>query len=277
MPVYSQSPGSPFFSFQPDYNGQVHQDFEQYKQHLGTEQFTNPSDTWNNFLQMYIPNAFQAAMLNYQNEYNSPVNQMLRYQEAGINPYSALSNISTQSASGNQGAGPGTRHTPGFLEKLGGIVKNISSLGSAFKVATELYDYFNYGRDISRSSLLRSQADAAGAQAEADWKMYWNYGPGMGPNSLYVEGSPRAKYMQESTSRLQVQIKQLQTLVGTIYPSQAAANEARAALQNYAKEIQEGRNQAVLNINTGNKTADSILQFLVYLLQDNSKSLIGLL
>lgn len=254
--------------------------YSYYQSNLGTSQITNPTDTWNNFLQMYMPNAFQAAMLNYQNEYNSPVNQMLRYQEAGINPYGAVGNIRTESASGSPGAAPGTSHTPGVLEKIASIAKNaVGAINPALDAAIQLFDYMNYGRERSRSSMLKSQYDATRAQYESAWSEYWNAGidSSRGDNAAGVIGSsPRAKYMAQSTSRLAMQIKQLETMVDSIYPSQKEANDARAALQNYLREVQQGRNQAVLDINTGSKTADAILQFLVYLLQDNAGNLLRL-
>lgn len=45
-------------------------------------------------------NAFNTAVMNYQNKYNSPLEQMKRYQEAGINPYQqgAVQNVSSAGA-----------------------------------------------------------------------------------------------------------------------------------------------------------------------------------
>lgn len=249
-------------------------------------------DWYNSWLSMYMPNAFQAALLNYQNEYERPVNQMLRYQEAGLNPYSYQHQ---QSASGSQGAQikPSTDNQEMSLKRVQTMMNGVSSLSSALGAAKEIYDYINFGVEQQgyRTSILASQSEAANYEAllkgsDLNWQRYWNQGVDL-PVTYYDSNgqkhdflpshSPRAKYMQESTSRLRAQIAQLSYMVNTLYPSQTAANEARAALTNYLQEIEAGKNQAVLNINTGHKDLDAVLRFIVYLLKDNSGNLIGLL
>lgn len=233
---------------------------------------TREGDIYNQWAQLYYPNAFQVAMLNYQNEYDKPINQMLRYQEAGVNPYAFQP---SQSASGSQGSKPGSGTPFSSLqqEKISNALKAVSTSSQALGVARELYDYLNFGQEIRRSELLRAQADASRAQSEADWSLYWNYGDGMGPNSPAVQGSPRARYMYNSSERIAAQVNQLNSLVDTLYPSQVQANQARAALQEYQQQIQAGNYDAILNINTGNKTVDAILRMLCMMIMNNLPSI----
>lgn len=255
-----------------EFTDSVTPSFDQYKQNMPyTFGATNPDkrDMFREWAQMYYPNAFQAALLNYQNEYDKPINQMLRYQEAGLNPYSFQP---SQSSSGASGSKPGVvAQTAG--ERVQNALKGIDSTVKAAATAREIYDYVNYGRHTSQSNMLRAFADASRAQSEADWAGYWNYGPGFGPNSVYVESSPRARYMEGSTQRIEAQVSQLNYLVDTLYPSQEEANRARAALQDYQKQIQQGNYDAILQIDTGNKTADAILKMLCMMLMNNIPSI----
>lgn len=228
-------------------------------------------DQYNSWLSMYIPNAYQAAMLNYQNEYEKPINQMLRYQQAGLNPYSFQHQ---QSASGAQGAAikPSTANQEIRQQKIDQVLKGVSTLSQAAGAARELFDYMNFGRFISASNKEIAVHNTAVARSNRYWTEYWN-GPVVvdeGGNS-YIDapGSPRAQYMQFSTQRIQAQISQLDSMVNTLYPSQVSANEARAALQAYQKQLLQGQNDAILDINTGNELADSILKMLAFWIKNS--------
>lgn len=215
---------------------------------------------------MYYENAYNTALLNYQNEYNSPLQQMLRYQEAGLNPFLAAQD------SGNMGSThPGATPRGGFTapSSLDTIMKTIGGINDTVKTASQLYDYIRYGAptnqlqmDIARYNMGAAEARQTRERAEADWALYWNYGEDMGPNSVYVNGSPRAQYMANSTAYKAAQIEQLESLVKVIYPAQEEQMRALAALNDYKKQVMEGQYGAALNIDTGNKTADGILQLL---------------
>lgn len=246
---------------------------------MSRSQLNDLRDTWN---QMYYPNAFQAALMNFQNEWQSPVNQMLRYQQAGLNPYSFQSQ---QSASGAQGSKPEPQFGRQQLnqEKISNALKAASSVSQVMGVAKDIYDYLKFGKDRSfyQTSLLKAQNTAQSlaiqrSEAALDWDNYWNYGSTIVPTDEYgnnvidPNNSPRAKYMQSSTDRINGQIDQLKYLTKFLYPSQKDLNDARTALIKYQKEISEGRYDAVLNIHTGNATADSILRMIgMWLLQSS--------
>lgn len=70
--------------------------------------------------------------------------------------------------------------------------------------------------------------------------------------------------MQQSTDRIAAQISQLETLVNMIYPSQKQANEARSALDDYKKQVLAGQKDVILQIDTGDQTADAILKGVLF-------------
>lgn len=220
---------------------------------------------------MYYQNAYNTALLNYQNEYNSPLQQMLRYQEAGLNPFLVGQDPGNMSGAPGGAVPRGSNMRPMSEADTASIIfGGINGVNQVLNSAKTIYDYLTFGRPLQELNLQQGnitlktlQEKLVSATAEADWNMYWNYGPGMGPNSPYVQGSPRAVYMENSTQRLAAQIDQLEGLVNVLYPSQADANSASAALNDYKKQILEGQNDAILNINTGNATADSILKTLL--------------
>lgn len=241
------------------------------------------NDLYKEWLSMYLPNAFQTAMLNYQNEWNSPLNQMKLKQQAGLNPYS---DGQVESASGSAGAAPNVLSSSvdrrnAISQAMNSFTQGVSRLVGSMQAATQIYDYMNYGKDISHynKGIASYNLDAAQSNAfirgqEAAWSGYWNTGGGRTNDSgeYIVEGSPRAKYMQASTDRINAQIGQLTYMVNELYPSQKEANLARAALADYQKQVLAGQNDAVLNINTGNKEADTVLRFLCYLIMNNLPS-----
>lgn len=223
----------------------------------------------NDWAAMYYGNAYNTAMTNYMNEYNSPKEQMLRYMEAGINPFLAGQDSGNMSGAPNATVPKGSPDAgPKFSDIASATLSGLGTLSGALRTAQSIYDYIKYGRDISSTNLRSAQQLLSKYQSEADWSLYWNYGEGMGPNSPAVQSSPRAQYMHDSTQRISAQVRQLTGLVDMIYPSQKEANEARSALTGLQKEILDGQRGAVLNIKTGNETADSILRMVVYWLMD---------
>lgn len=240
----------------------------------------------NDWAQMYYQNAYNTAMQNYMNEYNSPLQQMLRYQEAGLNPFLAANDPGNMGSSHSAAAPRGSFTSPSNVDKVNAVNSAISQVNNTLKSAQQIYDYLTYGRPlqefnvgIAGNELMKSKFEADSAQAlsrtrEADmaWSRYWNLGeegftePDFG--GKLMSQTPRARYMEMSTERISAQIGQLQSLVNVLYPSQASANDARAALSDYQRQIQEGQKDAILRINTGNESADAILKMICFWLLD---------
>lgn len=227
--------------------------------------------TARDYLTMYYQNAWNAAMLNYQNEYNSPLQQMLRYQEAGLSPWQVTDsgNMSSSPAAAAPKGSAAVSDSP--ASGLSAVFQGVSSISTALKTAQQIYDYLKYGRDISANEKMASKFRADSAQykamsdeAEMAWSRYWNLGEQEAREGSQVQLSPRASYMEASTQQKQAQIKQLDALVDTIYPTQAAANSARAALAAFQKEVMEGQKGAILEIDTGYPTLDAVLKMVAF-------------
>lgn len=237
----------------------------------------------NNWATMYYQNAYNTAMLNYMNEYNKPLNQMLRYQEAGISPWL----VAGQANPGNMDSGPsgsapkGNFTSPNSAQRQAAAVQTLNSINQVVESAAEFYDYMKYGRNSHAQELMNTklQGTILGTQlrrhaAEADWAEYWNY-PAESDVIAPSAGSPRANYMQMSYEQKAAQVAQLESLVDSLYPSQVAANEARAALQEYQKQVLEGKNDAILSLNTGYPQVDAWLKMVLMMLSNTSLGLSG--
>lgn len=78
-------------------------------------------------------NAFNVAMMNYQNEYNSPLEQMKRYQAAGINPYQqgAIQSVQSQSPAGSgaaRGSASAVQESVMKIQAASSLVNGISNI-----------------------------------------------------------------------------------------------------------------------------------------------------
>lgn len=229
---------------------------------------------------MYYQNAYNTALMNYQNEYNKPINQMLRYQEAGISPWLVAGQANPGNMdSSHAGAAPkGSFTAPTSVQKQAAAVQTLQSINQVVGSVIDTYNYMKYGAPTAAQQLenLQTQGNILVENfrkyaAEADWAQYWNYPAGYG--DINMQDSPRAKYMAFSAQEKAAHIAQLESLVETLYPSQAAANEARAALAAYQKEIQEGKYDAILQINTGYPALDNWLKLLAFKLVETNISL----
>lgn len=230
---------------------------------------------YQDYLQMYVPNAYNTAVLNYMNEYNLPVNQMLRYQQAGINPYAVAGNMSATSAEGKSGQASSYSGTSNRLKSVQNAISSIDTSAKLVATAKEMYDYLKFGREASFANSLTAgyNAEIARLRAESQgyqttWDRYWNTGQDTFDESgqpIYTGQNglpPRARYMQQSTEEKVAHIAQLEALVTILYPSQAEAAKATAALNDYKKQVMEGQSGAILSIDTGNETRDSILKLI---------------
>lgn len=254
-------------------------DFSDYSK-LGDRSY----EQLNNFLTMYYQNAYNSAMVNYQNQYNTPLQQMLRYQEAGLNPFLAANDPGNM-GSGPSGAAPrGSFIAPSkaaVMQANSAVVNQaINSLNNTLKTAQGIYDYVKYGRPLQELNLQgsfydvgksmadseRASMEARRAASEEAFSRYWNTGEDsvVDGQDLRISQSPRARYMEQSTQRISAQISQLEALVNVLYPSQAQANGARSALAVLQKEVLDGQKGAILQIDTGNDTADAILKMVCF-------------
>lgn len=256
------------------FNDTVTPSREEYYTSQGAREFLTPSALYKDYMQMYLPNAYNTALFNYMNEYNLPVNQMLRYQDAGINPYSAIGNIKADSASPVAGgATPSFSGTAQSQKDFSNLLQSIGMVTNVTQAAAQVYDYLKFGVPTHEANLkaARYQADIKGL--DYLWQNWWNTGidstvaegtPSDHRFAGVVESSPRARYMTASTDEKLQHIEQLKSLCDVLYPSQQEANKAKADLDNYKREVMKGGNDAILNVNTGNETRDQWLKLIFY-------------
>lgn len=225
---------------------------------------------------MYYQNAYNTALMNYQNEYNSPLQQMLRYQAAGLNPNLAASDAGNMTSTHGGAAPKGNFVAPSSLETL---TKTMASVQNVVQGAAEIYDYLKFGKPMHAQEKMNLGLQGSVLRenlrkyiAEADWAEYWNYNPDNVAPDTYrgsmAVGSPRSQYMENSTNYKAAQIDQIQSIISVLYPAQADAAKATAALNNYKKLVLQGQKGAILDLDTGNSTADGILKLVLMKLID---------
>lgn len=230
-----------------------------------------------NYLIHQQDNALQIALMNYQNRYNSPENQMLLRQAAGINPYS---DYSVQGAAASSvGSSPQVRSSGNYAKHLQATQSLVGQLLNSFEVGQKLYDYITYGRDLSKyqvdAAVGRSNVISENVQQEVmkTGQLAWMLGyPGYdqigeSPFGSQFNATTGTKYA--AIRRTNAYLDQVKYMIEHLYPSQVERNEALKALDDYRLEMLKGQYGAAVNLNTGNSTADSIIQFLLFMLRDN--------
>lgn len=83
-------------------------------------------------------NDWNLAQWNRQNAYNDPANQRLRYEQAGINPYFALGNITPGNAQGNLESAPMANQQSG-AESYNMLAQGYQNLGNSISGATSQF------------------------------------------------------------------------------------------------------------------------------------------
>lgn len=242
---------------------------------LGRSDWTDTTAAAYNYLLHQQDNALQVALMNYQNQYNDPQNQMLRRQVAGINPYS---DYAVQGASS-----PGVSSSPVFRSQgtasrqAQATAAKVNSLLNTLETGSKIYDYMTYGRDLSKyqvnAAIGRSKILAEQSEQELlrTGMMSWTYGY---PGYEWIGSSPFGERYAAQThnyavieERVDAYKRQINYLVNELYPSQKDRNDALRQLDEQKYGIQEA--QTGQWIKTGNPTADGILQFLLMMFRDS--------
>lgn len=242
---------------------------------LSRSDWTDTTTAAYNYLLHQQDNALQVALMNYQNQYNDPQNQMLRRQVAGINPYS---DYAVQGASS-----PGVSSSPVFRSQgtasrqAQATAAKVNALLNTLETGSKIYDYMTYGRDLSkyqvsaavgRSNILSEQVQQ---ELMRTGMMSWMYGY---PGYDWLATSPFGQRYEAQThnfavteERVKAYKSQIAYLVNELYPSQKDRNLALKQLDEQKFDVQGV--QTGQWINTGNPTADSILQFLLMMFRES--------
>lgn len=216
-----------------------------------------------NYIMKQQEQAYNLELWNLQNKYNSPAEQMKRYQDAGLNPnliyqqQNAASAPASASASTFRSGGIAARRAQNAINAIGQIMNIV-------KAARDTFDYMRYGREEHawqrNLTMQRSQGQAL--------ENYWNsYLLGMdmyGENSP-IPSSPRARMYQYQIDTQEQRFLQLKAVVATI-PDQQERTRALKALDDYRLQIMQGQYGALMQINTGSSGLDSFLRMLGFYL-----------
>lgn len=214
-----------------------------------------------NYLQQQQQQAFEYEMWNLKNEYDSPKAQMLRYQQAGLNPNLIYGQ---QNVSGNipQGS-PATFRSSGTMARGTQLALNaVNDMMSTVKAARETYDYFKFGTTTHawQNALLMNQGEALSLQNL--WNR-WLLGRG-DDNSVPLEAPKRTLWQTQFDQNVQ-KYEQLVALVESIKDTRLRT-QALTALDKYRLEILRGQYGFLNNISTGHVTVDSFLKMVGYFL-----------
>lgn len=218
---------------------------------MGSKDWSDTTTAAYNYLLKQQENAFNVDMWNLANEYNSPKSQMLRYQEAGLNPnliYSQQNTTSPIQAAANQAfRSQGTQ-----ARKVQNQLATIGQLESLVKSARDTYDYLSYGRETNYWNMINAQESVLGQKMENSWNDWLLHGDNMiyGDSSRLPYG-PRATMYQTQQNSKDAEWRKLEFMVGSLMPSQKEANDALTRLRENQADIQDGKFGAVLDIDLG--------------------------
>lgn len=212
-----------------------------------------------NYLMKQQEQAYNLELFNLTNQYNSPAEQMKRYQDAGLNPFLIYGQQNT--ASPASAASAASFRTGGAMAK--GVQAGLSTIGqivNTVRAARETYDYMKFGAEEHgwQRNLTREQGQAVSLQN------LWNrYLLGMEGSDSPVYGSPRGEMYSYQSETQKQKYEQVKAMISMI-PDQKERLRALIALDDYKLNIMHGQNDAVLNIHTGNATADAFIRLLGY-------------
>lgn len=219
-----------------------------------------------NYLMKQQEQAFNLELWNLQNQYNSPAEQMKRYQDAGLNPNLVYSQQNA-AASPIAASAPSFRSSGTFAKGMQNGLNAIGQVMNTVKAAVDTYDYWKYGRHGSalaneaqnwRIKLLSGQETA---QFLANEWTQWLQGRSTG----FDENAPAVKMYRTQQEAREASIEQIRQLISASVTGEARTN-ALKALDDYRLSILKGQHDAVLNIHTGlGDSFDGFLKAMIYL------------
>lgn len=221
-----------------------------------------------NYLMKQQEQAYNLELWNLTNQYNSPYEQMKRFQEAGLNPNLIYSQ---QNAAQSPASASAATFRPQNTEqkRMQNAMSMIGQIMNTVKAARETYDYMKYGRLASQREIeLNEQrigllARQETAQAlENDWKMWLQGRMDLDPSS------PGVKMYKYQTDVQRERYEQLKALVNMI-PDQQARQQALKALDDERLNILQSQTGFITNFHTGNASFDSFFKMLAFFVMNS--------
>lgn len=214
--------------------------------------------------------AYQTAMYNYNNWYNSDAQRMQRRLAAGLNPYGLEGSPAAAAASAP--SAPVARSTGTAAKGVQSVSAIMQNVIGTLSQAREIYDLLSFKGPLSEQQrrLAFEQTSLAGRRSAAQEyeNQFSQYLLGL-PEFSHLASSPRAQRYQAETDVVNSRIAQLEYLINELYPSQKDRNEALKALDAYRYLLMNGMYGAILDINTGNKSADGVMKLFGLWLRDS--------
>ena len=223
-----------------------------------------------NYLMKQQEQAYNLELWNATNAYNSPVAQMQRYQDAGLNPNLIYGQQNQAQSPASAGAFT-FRSSGNHAKKVQNALDMIGQFGQIVKQAKDIYDYATYGaperqlqndllkkqNELATWNILTASHQETAAALKNMWEM-WLQGRAELPSD-----APAVRRYQLQADQIDAQIRRMEAMIKMI-PDQQARIAALTALDKYRLDILRGQNDAILNIHTGNETADSFLKAFLY-------------
>lgn len=162
-------------------------------------------------------NEWNLAQWNRQNAYNDPSAQRLRYEQAGINPYFALGNISSGNAQGELTSAPMANQQSG-AESYNMLAQGYQNLGNSISNATQSFFGTLYQQEQLKALQIQNTENILSMKLRVNGLHYDNESKRMA-NAVYNANMQSLINMtknQERESYARVAQANLQT-VGTEY------------------------------------------------------------
>ena len=231
-----------------------------------------------NYLMKQQEQAYNLDLWKLMNEYNSPSAQMMRYQDAGLNPNLIYNQQNT--ASSPQAASASTFRSAGTQSKSlsaqsSALNETVGSILSALRLGKDVYDYATYGAETNRWKMIGTQESALGEKLSNAWQDWLLHGENMiyGDASRLPNGPAAQQYMSR-TQQINYGVARMQAVISLI-GDQKLREQALTALDQYRLQMLEGQTGAALSINTGTSWLDSLLKALSFFFMNNGGRLLG--
>lgn len=216
-----------------------------------------------NYMIQQQQNAYQVDLMNYANKYNSPAQQMLRYQQAGLNP-NLIYGQQTNAVQTPGSASMGNARSAGTAAKTMQTVQN--ALFQGLGLMKEIAEYMDSGRDSVRWKTVLTQQQGEAQSLENIWNS-WLIGR-TGDNGIKPDAPRRITYVRQQ-DLIDANYRKAEALISATYTGEDRT-KALKALDDARLSILNGQYGAINSINTGNDTMDSILKMILYYLSSQS-------
>lgn len=219
-----------------------------------------------NYIMKQQEQAYNLELWNLQNQYNSPAEQMKRYQDAGLNPNLIYQQQNTAQSPASASA-PSFRSGGTYNKSMATALSMIGQIMNTVKAARETYDYMRYGREEHAWQRNLTMQRSQGQALENYWNSFLLGMDNLGENSP-IPASPRARMYQFQMDTQEQRYEQLKALVNMI-PDQQARTRALQELDKERLHILQSQTGFITNFDTGHPEFDSFFKMLAFFVMNS--------